>query len=65
MDAATVTAINAKKQALKDGSFYEFTGPLKDQTGAVKVPAGTKLSLGDILGMMWFVQGVIGTIPKS
>jgi basic membrane lipoprotein Med (substrate-binding protein (PBP1-ABC) superfamily) len=65
VDAATVTAINAKKQALKDGTFYEFTGPLKDQTGAVKVPAGTKLSLGDILGMMWFVQGVIGTIPKS
>jgi hypothetical protein len=29
------------------------------------VPGGTKLGLGDILGMMWFVQGVIGTIPKS
>jgi basic membrane lipoprotein Med (substrate-binding protein (PBP1-ABC) superfamily) len=63
--AETVTAINAKKAAVKDGSFYEFTGPLKDQTGAVKVPAGTKLTLNDILGMMWFVQGVIGTIPKS
>ena len=65
VDSATQAAINAKKAALKDGSFYEFTGPLKDQTGAVKVPAGTKLTLGDILGMSWFVQGVIGTIPKS
>jgi basic membrane lipoprotein Med (substrate-binding protein (PBP1-ABC) superfamily) len=65
VDAATVTAINAKKQALKDGTFYEFAGPLKDQTGAVKVAAGNKLALGDILSMTWFVQGVIGTIPQS
>jgi basic membrane protein A len=64
VDSATQSAINAKKQALKDGSFYEFTGPLKDQTGAVKVPAGTKLKLEDILGMSWFVQGVIGN-PKG
>lgn len=64
-------AINQKKQALISGSFYEFTGPLKDQTGAIKVPAGTKLPLVDannpglsILGMDWFVQGVIGS-PKG
>lgn len=60
VDAATQSAINAKKQALKDGSFYEFTGPLKDQSGKVKVAAGTKLGLSDILSMNWFVQGVIG-----
>ena len=52
--------ITAKKQALKDGSFYEFTGPLKDQTGAVKVPAGTKLTVADLYAIDWFVQGVIG-----
>ncbi len=60
VDAATQSAINAKKQALKDGSFYEFAGPLKDQSGKVKVAAGTKLGLSDILSMSWFVQGVIG-----
>jgi basic membrane protein A len=65
VDAATQSAINAKKQALISGSFYEFTGPLKDQSGAVKVPAGTKLSLNDILSMSWLVQGVIGSIPAS
>ncbi|MDQ2943130.1 MAG: BMP family ABC transporter substrate-binding protein [Candidatus Dormibacteraeota bacterium] len=63
VDAATQSAINAKKQALIAGSFYEFTGPLNDQSGAVKVPAGTKLTLEQILTMDWFVKGVIGN-PK-
>jgi len=56
--------INAKKEALKNGTFYEFTGPLKDQTGAVKIAAGTKMTLEQILSMDWFVQGVIGS-PKG
>jgi len=56
--------ITAKKDAIKSGSFYEFTGPLKDQTGAVHVPAGTKLTVSDLYAMDWFVQGVIGN-PKG
>jgi basic membrane protein A len=64
VSAATQATINDKKAALKAGTFYEFTGPLKDQTGAVKVPAGTKLTLDQILTMDWFVQGVIGN-PKG
>jgi basic membrane lipoprotein Med (substrate-binding protein (PBP1-ABC) superfamily) len=64
VSAATQATINDKKAALIAGSFYEFTGPLKDQSGAVKVPAGTKLTLDQILVMDWFVQGVIGN-PKG
>jgi basic membrane protein A len=64
VDATTQTAINTKKQALVDGTFYEFTGPLNDQSGAVKVPSGTKLTLDQILTMDWFVKGVIGN-PKG
>jgi basic membrane protein A len=64
VSAATQATINEKKAALKAGTFYEFTGPLKDQTGAVKVPSGTKLTLDQILTMDWFVQGVIGS-PKG
>jgi basic membrane lipoprotein Med (substrate-binding protein (PBP1-ABC) superfamily) len=64
VSAATQTTITDKKSALKAGTFYEFTGPLKDQSGAVKVPAGTKLTLDQILTMDWFVQGVIGN-PKG
>src|SRR5713226_2563570 len=64
VDAATQAAIKAKKDALIIGSFYEFAGPLNDQSGAVKVPAGTKLTLDQILTMDWFVKGVIGN-PKG
>ena len=64
VSADAQAAINAKKQALISGSFYEFAGPLKDQSGAVKVPSGSKLQLTDILTMDWFVQGVIGN-PKG
>jgi basic membrane lipoprotein Med (substrate-binding protein (PBP1-ABC) superfamily) len=60
VSAATQQIVNDKKAALKAGTFYEFTGPLKDQSGAVKVPAGTKMTLDQILTMDWFVQGVIG-----
>src|SRR3989449_2652393 len=64
VDAATQAKINDKKAALIAGTFYEFTGPLNDQSGAVKVPAGTKLTLDQILTMDWFVKGVIGN-PKG
>ena len=64
VDATTQTAISAKKAALINGSFYEFAGPLNDQSGAVKVPSGTKLTLDQILTMDWVVQGVIGN-PKG
>lgn len=64
VSADTQSQIAAKKKALIDGSFYQFTGPLKDQSGAEKVSAGTKLTLEQILTMDWFVQGVIGS-PKG
>jgi len=54
----------AKKTALVAGTLKPFQGPLKDQSGAVKVAAGSELSLADLKGMNWYVQGVEGTIPK-
>jgi basic membrane protein A len=46
----------------KDGSYDVYTGPIKDQSGAIKVPAGSKMSDGDILGLNWLVQGVEGKL---
>lgn len=45
-----------------DGEFHVFQGEIKDQSGSVKVEAGKSLTDGDMLGMDWFVQGVIGKI---
>ena len=61
-DAATkVAAVEAK---LKDGSFEPFAGPLKDNAGNLVVKAGEVPSIGDMLGMSYLVEGVIGKIKK-
>jgi basic membrane protein A len=57
--------IAAKRDGLKSGSFYQFTGPLYDQTGKLRVKKGVKLGLGDILSMNWFVKGVQGSVKGS
>ncbi len=50
----------AKKAAIIGGEEV-FTGPINDQSGAEKVGAGTAMTDEELLGMTWFVQGVIGT----
>ena len=64
VSAKTKAAIAAKMRALKNGSFYEFTGPLYDQKGKLRVPKGKKLSVKDLYQMNWLVKGVIGS-PKG
>ena len=53
--------VMAKKEAIIAGEKV-FVGPLMDQAGTEKVPAGQAMTDGDMLGMTWFVQGVVGTI---
>jgi basic membrane protein A and related proteins len=59
--AATKAAIAKKKQQIENGSFYEFTGPLYDQSGKLRVPKGKKLTVTDLYSMNWLVKGVIGS----
>ncbi len=54
--------VMARRQDIIDGKLAPFQGPLKDQAGAEKVPAGGALSDQQILGMNWLVQGVEGKI---
>ncbi|WP_085316557.1 BMP family ABC transporter substrate-binding protein [Derxia lacustris] len=53
-----------KKQAIVDGKLLPFAGPIKDQSGAEKVKAGTAMALPEIMSFNWFVAGVEGSIPK-
>ena len=41
--------------------FYEFTGPLYDQSGKLRVAEGKKLTVNDLYSMNWLVKGVIGS----
>ena len=46
------------------GKQKVFTGPLYDQSGTEKVPAGTTLTDKELLSMDWFVKGVDGKIQN-
>src|SRR6266542_573347 len=61
VSTATKAAINGKLQALKSGSFYEFAGPLYDQSGKLRVPQHKRLTIKDLYSMNWLVRGVIGS----
>ena len=52
------------KAAIVSGKLKLFSGPLKDNTGKVKVAAGAALSEADLASMNWYVEGVDGSIPK-
>ena len=43
------------------GTFAPFTGPIADQDGVEKIADGVSAPLGDLLGMDYFVKGVVGS----
>ena len=51
-----------KRQAIIDGSYVVFNGPVESQTGDMRIPEGATPSDNDLLHMNWFVKGVVGDI---
>jgi basic membrane protein A and related proteins len=64
VSAQTKAAIAKKMSQMKSGDFNEFTGPLYDQSGKLRVPKGKTLTIQDLYAMNWLVKGVIGS-PKG
>ncbi len=64
VSSKTRAAIEKKRKAIIAGSFYEFQGPLYDQSGKLRVPKGKRMTLPEILAVNWLVKGVIGS-PKG
>jgi basic membrane protein A and related proteins len=64
-DAAKAKADDAKAK-LTDGTLVIYTGPIKDNTGKVVIPAGTVEKQTDINleKMNYLVEGVLGKIPS-
>jgi basic membrane protein A len=62
---SVIDYVNTRKQLIVDGKYTPFDGPMVNQKGVTVVPAGTTMSDADQLNLQWFVQGVIGEIPKS
>ena len=62
---ADVVAMAEKAKAdIMAGTRHSFTGPIKDQSGKVMIPAGKHATDEQILKMDWFVEGVVGKLPK-
>jgi basic membrane protein A len=66
VSAKTKALIGSYEKKIEKGSFYEFSGPLYDQTGKLRVPKGVKMQVlkggtNSLYGMNWLVKGVIGS----
>jgi basic membrane protein A and related proteins len=64
VSAKTKATIAQKRAALISGKLNVFTGPIKDQSGKVVIPAGKTPSVQDLYAQSFFVQGIVGS-PKG
>jgi basic membrane protein A len=44
--------------------FDPFTGPIRDNKGKLRVKKGARASKGDLLSMMYYVDNIVGDVPK-
>jgi basic membrane protein A and related proteins len=63
VDEATKAEIDKARDLLKTSS--PFAGPIKDQEGKVRIPEGTVPDYAAIEKIDYFVDGVVGTLPKT
>ncbi len=62
MPPDVVALANETVEAVKAGKNLVFAGPLADQGGAVKLPAGKVMDDGALSSLQWLVQGVDGKL---
>jgi basic membrane lipoprotein Med (substrate-binding protein (PBP1-ABC) superfamily) len=62
-DAVKKTVEQAKAD-MASGKLHPFKGPVKDQQGNVKIADGMIPKVEDLEAANYFVEGVIGSIPK-
>ncbi len=54
----------ALRDALSDGSYHAFTGPLNKQDGSPWLAEGETADDGTLAGMDFYVEGITGEIPN-
>ncbi len=58
----TKEAVEKAKQQILDKELIIFKGPIMNNKGEEAVADGVELNDGELLSMMWFVDGVIGSV---
>ena len=61
VDQSVVDMVMDAKAAIIAGDMHPLTGPINDQDGNQVLGAGEVMDDGAMLGMMFFVEGVIGS----
>jgi basic membrane protein A len=56
--------VEQRQKDLIAEKFDVFWGPIKDQTGTIRIAEGVKPADELLLGMNWFVEGIVGIVPK-
>ena len=56
--------VGQRQQDLVAGHFDVFWGPINDQSGTLRIAAGEKPTDAVLLSRIWFVEGVVGALPK-
>ncbi|MFA5538578.1 MAG: BMP family ABC transporter substrate-binding protein [Gemmobacter sp.] len=51
-------------EAIRSREYHPFTGPINKQDGSVWLAEGEVAEDGDLLGMMFYVEGITGEIPQ-
>ncbi|MFL5952718.1 MAG: BMP family ABC transporter substrate-binding protein [Gaiellaceae bacterium] len=64
VSAATKKLIAQQKARIVSGKWNEFSGPIYDQSGKLRIKTGSRASLADLMSMNYLVKGVIGS-PKG
>ncbi|WP_417282957.1 BMP family ABC transporter substrate-binding protein [Comamonas sp.] len=59
------TQIEAMGKEIASGQRQVFSGPVRDQQGTTRVPAGQIISANDLANMNYLVQGIEGLMPKN
>jgi basic membrane lipoprotein Med (substrate-binding protein (PBP1-ABC) superfamily) len=54
----------AKAKMSGDSPFLAFLGPVKDQSGKVRIEAGQTPTIDYLESINWLSEGVVGTIPN-
>ena len=64
MPADVASAAQAAEAGIRDGKITIFKGPIKDQSGQLRVKDGEALADDKIAGMNWLAEGIEGKLPS-
>jgi basic membrane protein A and related proteins len=60
--------VKAEAEAMRDaiaaGTYHPFTGPINKQDGSPWLAEGATAPDGELLGMNFYVEGIVGDIPQ-